>query len=306
VKSQRIIGLGLCVIDHIYRVEHLDLAESRLRFVDRREAAGGMTATALRQASSLGCRTEMLSLVGDDADGRRVRRALRESGVGIRHLVLSRDAPTTVAVCLVEKRSGERRFLVADRRRLERGAPDFDLSAIRAGTLLLVDGHFAAQALRAVRRAKEVGARVIADFSRPTPAAKRLLPFVDHPIVPEEFARHLFDGNAPRTLAWLAERCRGAPIVTQGALGGVYLDGRRVRRYRARRTRVVDTTGAGDVFHGAFAWALLAGWGAVAALQAACAAAALNCRRPGAQGGIPDRSELTAFLLGAGIGVPEA
>jgi sulfofructose kinase len=295
VKSQRIIGLGLCVIDHIYRVEHLDLAESRLRFVDRREAAGGMTATALRQASSLGCRTEMLSLVGDDADGRRVRRALRESGVGIRHLVLSRDAPTTVAVCLVEKRSGERRFLVADRRRLERGAPDFDLSAIRAGTLLLVDGHFAAQALRAVRRAKEVGARVIADFSRPTPAAKRLLPFVDHPIVPEEFARHLFDGNAPRTLAWLAERCRGAPIVTQGALGGVYLDGRRVRRYRARRTRVVDTTGAGDVFHGAFAAALAHGLDFETGIDLGVRAAAVCCTALGGSGRLLGRDEVPYF-----------
>jgi sulfofructose kinase len=295
VKRQRIIGLGLCVIDHVYRVEHLDLAESRLRFVDRLEAAGGMTATALRQASSLGCRTELLSLLGDDADGRRVRRALRADGVGTRRLVLSPDSETTVAVCLVEKGSGERRFLVADRRRLERGAPDFDLSAIRPGTLLLIDGHFAAQALRAVRRAREVGARVIADFSRPTPAAKRLLPFVDHPIVPEEFARHLFDGDAPRTLAWLAERSRGAPIITQGALGGVYLDGQRVRRYRARRARVVDTTGAGDVFHGAFAAALAHGLDLESGIDLGARAAAVCCTALGGGGRLLERDEVPYF-----------
>jgi len=277
VTQRRIIGLGLCVIDHVYRVEHLDLAESRLRFVDRLEAPGGMTATALRQAAKLGCRAEVLSLLGDDRDGRRVRRALREAGVGTRRLLLSPDSRTTVAVCLVERRGGERRFLVADRRRLERDAPDFDLGCIRPGALLLVDGHFARQALRAVRRAAEVGATVIADFSRPTPAARRLLPYVDHPIVPEEFARQLFDGDAPRTLAWLAERCRGVPVVTQGARGGAYLDGRRVRRFRARRTRVVDTTGAGDVFHGAFAAALAQGLDFEAGLDLGARAAAVCC-----------------------------
>jgi sulfofructose kinase len=295
VKSQRIIGLGLCVLDHVYRVEHLDLAETRIRFVDRLEAAGGMTGTALRQAARLGCRTELLSLLGDDDAGRRVRRALRADGVGTRRLVLSPDSETTVAVCLVERRSGERRFLVADRRRIERHAPDFDLTPIRSGTLLLVDGHFASQALRAVRRATKLGATVIADFSRPTPAAKRLLPFVDHAIVPEEFARHLFDGDAPRTLAWLAERSRGAPVVTLGSRGGVYLDGQRVRRYRARRTRVVDTTGAGDVFHGAFAAALAQGLDFESGIDLGARAAAVCCTALGGGGRMLDRDEVPYF-----------
>jgi sulfofructose kinase len=57
-----------------------------------------------------------------------------------------------------------------------------------------------------------------------------------------------------------------------------------------------DTTGAGDVFHGAFAWALLEGWEARQVLRAACAAAALNCLAAGAQGGIPDRAGVEALL----------
>jgi sugar/nucleoside kinase (ribokinase family) len=292
VASQRIVGLGLCVIDHVYRVETLDSAETRIRFSDRLVAPGGMTGTALRQAAELGCPSEAISLLGDDEDGRRVRRALREAGVGTRRLVLSPDAETTVAVVLVERRSGERRFLVADRRRLERDAPDFDLTPIRRGALLLVDGHFAEQALRGVRRASEVGATVIADFSRPTPAVKRLLPFVDFPIVPEEFARQVCDGDATRTLHWLAERCRGVPVVTQGARGGVYLVGRRVRRFRARRTRVVDTTGAGDVFHGAFAAALAHGLDFETGLDLGARAAAVCCTALGGSGRLLRRDEV--------------
>jgi sulfofructose kinase len=295
MTSRRIIGLGLCVIDHVYRVERLEIAESRTRFVERLVVAGGMTGTALRQAAQLGGRAEVLSLLGDDADGRFVRRALREAGVGTRRLLLSASAETTVAVVLVARHGGERRFLVADRRRLERNAPDFDLTPIRRGALLLVDGHFAAQALRAVRRAREVGATVIADFSRPTPSAKRLLPYVDFPIVPEEFARHLCDGNAARTLLWLAARCRGRPVVTQGGRGGVYLDGRRVRRFRAHRTRVVDTTGAGDVFHGAFAAALAHGLDFETGLDVGARAAAVCCRALGGSGRLLRRDEVPQF-----------
>jgi sugar/nucleoside kinase (ribokinase family) len=95
---------------------------------------------------------------------------------------------------------------------------------------------------------------------------------------------------------------RGARLaaVTRGDRGAVAAWGEDVIEIPACAVTARDTTGAGDVFHGGFAWALLAGWGAADALRAACAAAALNCRRPGAQGGIPDRAELTSFLAAGG------
>ena len=281
---KRIVGLGLCVIDHLYRVDDLSLADPRTRFVERRVAGGGMVGTALSQAAALGCRASVLSLLGDDGDGRAVRRALRSEGVDTRRLILSPEAVTTVAVVIVERRTGERRFLVADRRRLERDAPDFDLSVIRRDSILLLDGHFPAQALRAARRAREVGAAVIADFARPGPAVRRLLRFVDHAIVSSEFAEARGDGDPVRTLHWLAERSAGAPVVTLGARGGIFLQEGRVCRYRARRTRVCDTTGAGDVFHGAFAAGLAHGLELGAALDLGARAAALCCTALGGTG----------------------
>src|SRR5262249_57233271 len=114
-------------------------------------------------------------------------------------------------VARVDRRSGERRFVVADRRRIERAVPALDLAPIARGSVLLVDGHFPAQALRAARRAREVGATVVGDFHRDGPAIRRLLPWVDHAIVPLEFAQSR--GRDPqRTLEALAARCRGAPV----------------------------------------------------------------------------------------------
>src|SRR5262249_8359803 len=164
-------------------------------------------------------------------------------GVRVGRLALSRALPTTFAVCLVDRRSGERRFVVADRRRIERSAPALDLAPIARGSVLLVDGHFPAQALRAARRAREVGATVVGDFHRDGPAVRRLLPFVDHAIVPLEFAQSR--GQDPRrTLADLARVCGGAPVVTLGERGGIALVGGRGGRRRAAPARGVDATRA--------------------------------------------------------------
>jgi sulfofructose kinase len=254
-----VVGLGLCVVDHLYLVERLDSPDERTRYAERRVSTGGMVATALAQAAQLGCRAELLSAVGDDEAGREARRSLRTAGVQTRRMLLCPSLATTVAVVLVERRSGRRRFLVPDRRGLERRAPDFDLTPIRRGRVLLVDGHFPGQASRAVRVASERGVPVVGDFNRPTPEVLQLLRHVDFPVVPEEFARHLTPDRVSDTLLRLRDEYGGQPVVTQGARGGLYLDGGRLRRFRSPRVRVRDTTGAGDAFHGAFAAGLAEG-----------------------------------------------
>jgi sulfofructose kinase len=292
VATGSVVGLGLCVVDHTYRVEGFDPEAQRIRFTERRVSGGGMVANALAQVAALGCTARVLSVVGADADGRLVRRFLREAGVRTGGLVLSHRVPTTVAVVLVDRRTGERRFVVPDRRGIEARAPVLDLSVIRSGCLLLLDGHFPEQALQAARRARELGATVIGDFHRPLPIVRRLLRYVDHPIVSHEYVEGCGHDDPRKTLRELGEACRGQPVVTLGRRGGLYLDGARVRRFRAHRARVVDTTGAGDVFHGAFAAGLAHGMGFADALDLGARAAALNCGALGGAGRLMTRGEM--------------
>jgi sulfofructose kinase len=212
--------------------------------------------------------------------------------VNVRRLLRSRRVPTTVAVVLVDRRTAERRFLVPDRRRLEARAPALDLAVLRPGSVLLLDGHFPDQALAAARRARALGATVIGDFHRPRPGLARLLRHVDHAVVPEEFVVASGERDPRRTLRALAERCRKTPVVTLGARGGIYLDAGRVRRFRAHPARVVDTTGAGDVFHGALAAGLAQGLVLAQALDLAACAAALACTALGGAGRLMTRDEL--------------
>jgi sulfofructose kinase len=118
---------------------------------------------------------------------------------------------------------------------------------------------------------------VVGDFCDARPIHRRLLPWVDHPIVPEEFAAHWGAGGPRETLRDLARRFGGSPVVTLGARGALaWVDGR-IRRVAAHRVRVRDTTGAGDVFHGAFAAGLAHGWDLMDALGLASRAAAHAC-----------------------------
>jgi sugar/nucleoside kinase (ribokinase family) len=264
-------------MDHYYVLERDEPDAERVRYVQHLATPGGMIATALAQAAQLGARARVLSLVGDDADGRAVRRRLRGLGVDTRRLLRSKTLPTTIAVVLVDRATGRRRFVVPDRRGYERSAPDFDLAPIRRGAALLVDAHFPAQARRAVRAARLRGVPVVADFHRPSPQALALLPYVDFPVVPREFAELWTPGRVTDTLLRLRDEHGATPVVTLGAEGGLWLDGARIRRFRAPRVRVVDSTGAGDVFHGAFAAGVSQGLPLARNLERASRAGALAC-----------------------------
>lgn len=281
---RRVVGVGMAVLDHLYRVDELALGAVRTRYRDRLVSSGGMAANAVAQAAAMGVEAHLLTLLGDDDDGRRVARDLRALGVRTRRIVRDPRRPTSVAVVLVDRRTGERRFVIPDRRRLERAAPDFDLSPLDARSVLLLDGHFPAQALRAARRARALGAAVVADFSRPRPDFLRLLPWVDHPILPLEFVERWDEPEPRRALFALRERYGGTPVVTLGRRGALALVDGRVRRIPARRVRVRDTTGAGDVFHGAFAAALCLGLEPLPALELATAEAARCCAALGGLG----------------------
>ena len=109
--SRPITGIGLCVVDHVYEVDDFELSQTRTRYRERLISPGGMATNALTQAAALGMRASLISMVGDDPDGRFLRTRLREAGVATRALLLSREHPTTSALVLVERGSGERRFV---------------------------------------------------------------------------------------------------------------------------------------------------------------------------------------------------
>jgi sulfofructose kinase len=266
---------------------------------EERDVPGGQVATAVLACARLGLRSAYAGAVGDDAAGAAALAPLRRAGVdlsGVKHVAGGR---TRRAVIRVDRASGDRSVTPERDPRVALAPDDLDRTRIASARVLLIDAEDLAASLWAAEVANAAGVPVILDVDRPGPRVDALLGRADFPIVPRAFAESLSGGHPLReALRELAERARCLAVVTLGEGGAIARahDGGREFESPAFGVAARDTTGAGDAFHAAFAWALLEGASAEAALRAASAAAAMNCRSTGAQGGLPDRAELEAFL----------
>jgi sulfofructose kinase len=171
---------------------------------------------------------------------------------------------------------------------------------ICSAKVLLLDSFGARGMIRAARIARAAGVPVVGDFeSSDVPRFNQLLALVEHLILSEDFACECAKTKSPGLAAKrLWNKRRNVVIVTCGAKGSVYFDSGsdRPRRVPAFKVKARDTTGCGDVFHGAYAASLVRGMELQARIRFAAAAAALHAtRRPG-QTTLPTRREVEKFL----------
>lgn len=172
---------------------------------------------------------------------------------------------------------------------------------IREARTLLIDVSDPEAATWAADLARAEQVPVVLDADTAWADSESLLSRVDFPIVSESLARHL--GGTPNVLDGLGRLVKeGArlAVATRGEAGCVAFSPSGALTIPAFPCRALDTTGAGDAFRAGFVWGLLAGRGIREVLQAGCAAGALNCRRLGAQDGLPTRPELEALLASPG------
>ncbi|MBW2242984.1 MAG: ribokinase [Deltaproteobacteria bacterium] len=292
-----VLGLGEISLDQVARLPHFPGWASKLAMTSWEEHPGGQMATALLTCARLGLRTRLLGSVGDDDAGRRALAPLREAGVALDGVRVRPGIRSRGAMILVDEASGERTVLWHRVAELVLSADEIAPEEIQRARLLMVDASDLERSVWAASEARALGLPVIIDVDSMDPDPSALLANATFPIVPESFADAL--GGVDAALADLTRRGALLPVVTQGERGAVGLwKGQRLEA-RARTVRVVDTTGAGDVFHGAFAWGLLAGYGPEQLLHVANAAAGMSCRANGAQGDIPSLSRLEGFLAAA-------
>jgi len=290
-----VLGVGECSLDTWLRLDALPPPGGKAAVSDWRERPGGQVATATLAAARLGLRAEYAGAVGGDAAAAQVLAPLRAAGVTLSRVHVVPDARTRAAVIAVEQGSGERAVFGHRDPRLAAGRAALAALPLDDTRLLLLDGSDFAVALPLAQRARAAGVPVVLDLDAAAPEAEELLAFVDFPVVSQGFAERCY-GTPRAALARLAALGAKLPVVTLGAQGALARWQGALVASPAFRVAVVDTTGAGDVFHGAFAWGLLEGLGAAELLRAANAAAAFACTGLGAQGALPDAAALRAVL----------
>jgi len=296
-----VIGLGFATVDVLTRVPRLPHADEAYRVLGVSIQGGGPVATALVTVARLGGSAGYIGTIGGDDWGRFIMADFERNGVDVSLARIDPAGSSTMSIILVNAPTGERSILYEPGTAAAVVIGEAEAEAVRAARILHLDGWNIAAAISAARTAREAGVPV--SFDGGAGEAWRevgaLLPLVDVLVVARDFARS-FTGEVDPAAAGPALLCTGARevVITDGAHGCWYWGAAGSLRQPAYEVSVVDTTGAGDVFHGAYVYALLQGWEPAQRLRFASAAAALKCTQPGGRLGIPTTGQVLDFLQG--------
>jgi sulfofructose kinase len=290
-----VIGVGANSVDDVYRLPAYprpDSATAKMQIDSHLVSCGGQTATTLCTCAALGLRTKYIGAFGSDDDGRRIRDELTGRGMDLSASV-TREAPNRFAVILLDRSLGERIVLWDRDARLSLQPSEITAAALSGTRMLHVDDEDQEVAIRAAAIGREAGVPVTSDIERVTDATGKLVAAVTIPIFAEHTLQELTgEADFERALRKVRRTHDGLLCVTLGARGAMLLDGDTLHHEPARAVTVVDNTGAGDVFRGAFIYALLRGDAPADVLRFANAAAAISCTRMGAIASVPSLSDI--------------
>jgi sugar/nucleoside kinase (ribokinase family) len=291
-----VIGIGESSIDEVLRVPGGLAPNVKLPVSSRHIRYGGQVATTLATCASFGLRTALLATAGTDDHVRGLCEALAARGVDTT-LLIRRPVPHRRATILVSEQTGDRAVLFERDEHLALTPGEIPRAAIEGARLLHVDDVDVEASLVAAGIARTAGIPVTSDIDTITDRTRELIAAVSVPIFAEHVPRALTgDSDPERALRTLRKTHSGRLCVTLGVRGSMLLDGNQLYRVPAPAVQAVDATGAGDVFRGAFIYALLRGDPPVDILRFANAAAALSCTREGALDSVPTRREVEELL----------
>ena len=293
-----VVGLGLNATDTVLMVRDFPALGGKERVISSSTHAGGQVATALVTCQRLGLRTRYIGKVGDDEGGNVQLASLKREGVDLRYTRVVPHTPNQFGHILVDQATGERTVFWDRDARLTVLPQELTEAAITSARALHLDGCDVEAALQAARWARRAGVLVVADLDTVYKKVERLFPYIDYLIASTKFLPTLTGRADPfQVLAHISsEHKMKAPGMTLGRDGALVYHAGRFHYSPGFVVETVDTTGAGDVFHGAFIYGLLAGWPIERTLDFSNAMAALNCTALGARGGIKTQAEAEKLM----------
>lgn len=294
-----VLGLGAVAVDDIYYLDHYPLPDSKVPIREHRRFGGGLAGTALVAAARLGAASAYAGVLGEDELSRYVIDGLTSEGVDCSPVLRQAEARPIYSVIIVDRSTGKRCILPSFEGVRAPMPTELSAALVARCRVLFLDQTTSAGGVRAADLAHQHGIEVVGDAEYDEfPEFEKLLSRIDHLIIGVEMAQRLTGETEPQVQAQvLARSGRVCSLVTAGDQGGWYsVKGGSVQHFPAFSVPVVDTTGCGDVFHGAYAACLAFGMPIARAVEVASASAALKATRPGGRAGIPSWERVKRFI----------
>ena len=298
-----VIGVGACSVDYIGLVNGYPKPDTKNKILQMHVEGGGPVATALVALSRLGCKTSYLGKLGTTPLAQAALQGFNDEHVDVSRVTGNdEDAGAAFAFILADQSLGQRTIWYSDEH-VSRLAPE-DLSRrfICSARCLILDQYEMSAAIQAAKWAKEAG--VLVELDCEDPDASRVVELIQHTdvlIVPEYFALQVSDTTEAESAAEYLQKV-GPKIVsvTQGKGGSVTIGDEGYFHQPIFEVETIDTTGCGDVFHGAFVYGLLQEWPLPSVAEFATAVSSLKSCKLGGRSGIPTFPEVASFLAARG------
>jgi sulfofructose kinase len=287
-----VVGVGLNATDTMILIPHMPAYGGKVPFLQEILSPGGQVASAIVCCAQLGLRTKYIGTIGDDDRGRIQWDSLQGTGVNLDHVQRRANCANQSAYILIDQTTGERTVFWSRPDCLRIDPAEITEDQIAGSRLLHIDGHDTPAVAHAARIARKHNIPVTVDVDTIYKGFDDVLPSVDYLITSSEFPeRWTGEADPCKALALLqSEYGMRVAAMTLGAHGALALQDGRFHYSPAFVVNCLDTTGAGDIFHGAFCYSVVKGFQLSDALEFSNAMAALNCTAMGARGRIaPDK-----------------
>jgi ribokinase len=299
-----VVGIGQCSWDYLAIVEQFPSIDTKAEVSDWVEQGGGPVATALVTLARFGIPCRFHGVVGDDEEGGKISRSLVCEGIADGCVVTRKNAASQKAFIAIEKRTGSRTIFWTRPSGRPLSPGEVSSGFLDGCSFLLLDGLMTEVSLFAADQAGKRGIPVMLDAGRNRPGMLDIAGRCDYLVAAEQFALDLgWDGTSSGFQVLSEHVGAGVTTLTLGDRGSITCCGSEMITVPAFKVPVVDTTGAGDVFHGGYLYGLLNNLDLRDTILFASAAAALKCVRIGGRAGIPELAETLRFLDENGIGI---
>lgn len=298
MRKNEIVGIGANVFDTLYTVEKYPTEDTKMRAESIKICGGGPCATGIVAASKLGASCAFIGNLSDDNGATFLKADFEKYGVDTDYIKIIPGYETFCSVLWLSKETTSRTCVF-----FKGNVPSTEIDkepakAIADAEILMVDGNDMNAAIEGAKIAKNNGTKVLYDAGGLYEGVENLLPYADILIPSEEFAiGHTKAQTTEEAAKILFEKYSPEIVViTQGKEGGIIFDGEKSEKYPAFLVDAVDSNGSGDVFHGAFAFAVTKDMDYKKACVFSSAVSALKCTKVGAREGVPTYDETINFL----------